>query len=173
MSKIAPTMEELVRRPVVRQLIDSEWMSKMSAREFRAWEDGEIMTMIICKHPKHEHHDRLQQQIEFKEMQYKLRKEQILEHKKKHEDVDKSLNEHTQEILEILDNGITKHRGKDICLGGELNDLVGIPGVSGAVFRADKYEPVKDMNGRQYPKNWATGVYDYVSGKNTKNNYIY
>ncbi len=149
MSKKAPTMEELVQRPVVRQLIDSEWMSKMSSKEFRQWEENERMTFLICKYPKYEHDAKLQQQIEFKEMEYKLRKEQVLERKEKSKAVDKSLNEHTQEILEILDNGITKYKGNNICLGG---DLVNTPGVAEAVLTASTKT---NKNGRIYnPKSF-------------------
>jgi len=131
MSKRPPTMEELVLRPVVRKYVDSEWMSKMSAKEYFVWEEGERMTYLMCRYPKHEHDARLQQQIEFKEMEYKLRKEQI-------ESEEKIIRDGADGLIVSSDNGLHKHNSKNTCLGSELvsYNMVDNPSVSGAVLTA-------------------------------------
>ena len=117
MSKRVLTTDELIRRAVVRQDVESEWMSKMSSNEFRQWEETERMTMTICKHPEHEHDTRLQQQIKFKEDEYRLRKEQMLE----------------WTTSPPTKNGL-KHNPKNTCLAG--GDIVSSPGCRDAVLTA-------------------------------------
>jgi len=141
MSKNQPTTEELVWRDVVRQHMDSEWMSKMSSSEYREWEDAERMTFLICKYPEHEHDARLKKQIEFKEMEYELTKERILAQRKENKRLDKSINDSLKQIQNtcLSNNGLIKHEGSDICLGGGdlvSYDIAGNPGVEGAALTA-------------------------------------
>ena len=157
-------MEELVKRPVVRKHIDSEWMSKMSAKEYRAWEEAERQTMTICKYPNHEHDAKLQEQIMFKEMEYKLRKEQIEKERK-------IIRDGADGLIVSKINGLPKHEGRDVCLGGDLvtYEMAGSPSVSGAVLTASTKT---NKNGRiynpklfdlkdQYNTEWKSGTFNH------------
>lgn len=147
-------MEELVLRPVVRKHIDSEWMSKMSAKEFRAWEEAERMTMIICKYPTYEHDARHLQAIEFKEMEYKLRKEQIEEHQKKNKKLDESITNKLKMVYDLV--GVP----------GNPDAVINEPNKNGRIYRKNKYTPIGyEKAEKEYYDGLAEGKADWMLGE--------
>jgi hypothetical protein len=147
MSRKLPTTEELIGRPVIRHHLDSEWMSKMSSKEFKQWVETEKSTYGICRYPEHEHDAKLQQQIEFKEMEYKMRKEQLLKPIGGVLTQDTVLTPSTRDAL-IAITGTTKTNKNGRVYDPKIFDLKGIKksGRLNGVFdhpdtvRWDKYE---------------------------------
>lgn len=77
MKKLSRTyynVAELVLRPVVRKYLESEWMSKMTSKEFGAWQHAKLEIMQMLGTPRHNWEQELQKQIQSQELQYSLHK---------------------------------------------------------------------------------------------------
>ena len=130
------SMLKLVKGAIIRQHVDLEWLQKVSAKDFKKWQKANRYYYELAGHSETEVQELLAKDIEKNEKLYKLFLLQELE----------KLN-----ISGVLsaDNGLPKHEGKDICLGGELVsfDMAGSPSVSGAILTGTT-KPNK--NGRIY-----------------------
>lgn len=128
------TTEDLVTREVIRPNVPLEWLSKISFKEFNTWAASQVMVFRITnKNP--DINELLEAEIRNQERLYQLLKS-IKSDKKK-------------------GNGLPKHQGRDVCLGGELKetqtlyDLQPTPSHKQAVL---KQTGTRTMNGRIYPE---------------------
>lgn len=140
-------MEDLVYRDVVRKYLDPrfEWLSKINTKEFHKWKVatcrflGDLTTITEVEIDKY-----VLEEIKIKEVLYQNAKKGWQERVTKNKFLDKSIHNNLNKIHDLVtspsnpnavlkENGLTKHKGRDICLGGELT-----------------------QNGRLYPKNYFT-----------------
>ena len=135
-------MDELVYRDVVRKYLDPrfEWLSKISSKEYHKWKTA-LYNLYPYRHLTEVQKDeKILEEIELKERQYQRHLSEWKENRRRNRKLDAQIHKKLDLLHDLVaspgtpnailkDNGLTKHKGKDVCLGG-------------SIVRMDKYEPI-------------------------------
>lgn len=135
-------IEEMLDMPVLRKYIEPEWLSKITASQYKTWERSSRDILSYSEYDEDKIDELIREEIDRREKLYQLYKEkqQLLAQKR---------------IIEAEKAGFERRYKEDMLYKGHTYDMVAIPSFRDAVM---------ENNGRIYPKDFSLGgeLTDYV-----------